>query len=146
MFLTEEGLIQSKQPETYQIVSKKHRKNPKNRPKKKHPIIRGIFKTILVALLIIILLVLILGGFAIYKLYEVVKDVKITRSDLVIKHENSVIRDIKGNELGTLNGDENRVIITLEDMPEYLPKAFISIEDERFYEHKGVDIKRRLHF
>ena len=27
-------------------------------------------------------------------------------------------------------------------MPEYLPKAFISIEDERFYEHKGVDIKR----
>lgn len=27
-------------------------------------------------------------------------------------------------------------------MPEYLPKAFIAIEDERFYEHHGVDIKR----
>jgi len=27
-------------------------------------------------------------------------------------------------------------------MPEYLPKAFISIEDERFYEHDGIDIKR----
>lgn len=27
-------------------------------------------------------------------------------------------------------------------MPEYLPKAFIAIEDKRFYEHKGIDIKR----
>ena len=144
MFLTEEGLIQSKEPEIYQIVSKKHRKNPKNKRKKKHPIIRGIFKTILVLILIIILLVLACGGFAIYKLYEVAKDVKISKEDLVIKNENSIIRDIKGNELGTLNGDENRVIITLEDMPKYLPKAFISIEDERFYEHQGVDIKRTL--
>ena len=29
-------------------------------------------------------------------------------------------------------------------MPDYLPKAFISIEDERFYQHEGVDIKRTL--
>ena len=27
-------------------------------------------------------------------------------------------------------------------MSPYIPKAYISIEDERFYEHKGVDIKR----
>ena len=29
-------------------------------------------------------------------------------------------------------------------MSQYLPKAFVAIEDERFYEHSGVDIKRTL--
>ena len=29
-----------------------------------------------------------------------------------------------------------------EEMSPYLPKAFIAIEDKRFYEHHGVDIKR----
>jgi len=144
MFLTEDGLIQSKEPETYQIVKKKHNKSPKNKRRRKHPIIVGIFKTILTLILIVILIVLVCVGFATYKLYEIVKDVNITKEDLVIKNENSIIRDIKGNQIGTLNGDENRVIITLEDMPNYLPKAFISIEDERFYEHGGVDIKRTL--
>lgn len=27
-------------------------------------------------------------------------------------------------------------------MPEYLPEAYIAIEDKRFYSHNGVDIKR----
>lgn len=27
-------------------------------------------------------------------------------------------------------------------MNKYLPKAFVAIEDERFYEHHGVDLKR----
>jgi len=144
MFLTEEGKLQSKEPETYQVVTKKHKKSPNKSHKKKHPIIRGIFKTIFILILITILLILAAGGFVAYKLYEVAKDVTIDKQDLVIKYENSVIKDIKGNEIGKLNGDENRVIISLSDMPKYLPMAFISIEDERFYEHQGVDIKRTL--
>ena len=27
-------------------------------------------------------------------------------------------------------------------MSEYLPKAYVAIEDERFYKHHGVDFKR----
>ena len=140
MFLTEEGQIQSNEPQTYQIISKKNNK----KPKKRHPIIRGIFKTFLILILAILILLLLGGGFAAYKIYGIIKDAKLSKNDLAIKYENSVVKDMQGNTLAVLNGDENRISISLEDMSEYLPKAFISIEDERFYEHKGVDIKRTL--
>ncbi|MDE6723572.1 MAG: penicillin-binding protein, partial [Eubacterium sp.] len=42
-------------------------------------------------------------------------------------------------ELTRLHGDENRIWVNIEDMSEYLPKAFVSIEDKRFKEHNGVD-------
>ena len=61
------------------------------------------------------------------------------------KFEKVVYMPVKaenGEVIGTLSGDENRKIVTFDDMPEYLPKAFIAIEDKRFYEHNGVDIKR----
>ena len=139
MFLKDGEFLQSEEPETYQIISKKN--NNRNR-KKKHPILRGILKTIFILMLIAIIFVLIVGGFATYKVYEIAKDAKLSKNDLAIKYENSVVKDMKGNTLAVLNGDENRVSISIEDMSEYLPKAFISIEDERFYEHNGVDIKR----
>ena len=60
----------------------------------------------------------------------------------IIKNINGTVLDKDGNIIATLSGAENRKIVSTEDMPEYLPKAFIAIEDKRFYEHKGIDIKR----
>ena len=42
-------------------------------------------------------------------------------------------------ELTKLHGEENRVWVDMEDMSEWMPKAFVAIEDSRFYKHKGVD-------
>ena len=42
-------------------------------------------------------------------------------------------------ELTRLHGEENRIWVNLEDMSEYLPKAVIAIEDQRFRKHHGVD-------
>ena len=42
-------------------------------------------------------------------------------------------------ELTKLHGEKNRVWVDLEDMSEWMGKAFIAIEDKRFNEHKGVD-------
>ena len=69
-------------------------------------------------------------------------DFKITKDELIIKSENSTVYDSEGNLLATINGDEKRKIVTLSEMNEYLPKAYVAIEDERFYNHNGVDIKR----
>ncbi len=71
-------------------------------------------------------------------------DFKITKEDLIIENMNTVVLDKDGNEIANLSGEENRTVVSKEEMPDYLPKAFVSIEDERFYQHHGVDIKRTL--
>ena len=72
-------------------------------------------------------------------------DFTITKEDLIIGTSNSVVLDKDGNIIATLSGDEKREIVSLSDMPSYLPEAFIAIEDERFREHHGVDIQRTLY-
>ena len=43
------------------------------------------------------------------------------------------------HELISLTGKENRVWVNYEDIPKYMEQAVVSIEDKRFYDHKGVD-------
>ena len=69
-------------------------------------------------------------------------DFEITKEELQIGTANSVVVDQNGAVIANLSGDEKRKIITLEDMSQYLPKAYVAIEDERFYSHSGVDFKR----
>ncbi len=45
-------------------------------------------------------------------------------------------------EITRLHGEENRIWLSLDEMNPNLLNAFISIEDERFYSHHGVDWKR----
>lgn len=47
-------------------------------------------------------------------------------------------------EITRLHGEENRIWLDLEDMNDHLANAFISIEDERFNKHHGVDWKRTI--
>lgn len=38
-----------------------------------------------------------------------------------------------------IRGEGNSAMVTLREMPGFLPKAFIAIEDRRFYQHRGID-------
>lgn len=54
----------------------------------------------------------------------------------------SVVLDDAGNETATLVASgSNRVYVTLDEIPLDMQHAFVAIEDERFYEHNGIDIK-----
>lgn len=54
----------------------------------------------------------------------------------------SVVLDDQGNEIATLVASgSNRVYVTLDEIPVDMQHAFVAIEDERFYEHNGIDIK-----
>jgi len=48
------------------------------------------------------------------------------------------IVDDGGRVLAT-RGDSGGAVLSLKELPPYLPKAFVAIEDRRFYEHFGVD-------
>lgn len=54
----------------------------------------------------------------------------------------SFVYDSEGNEIASLYGEENRVNVSYDKLPKYLVDAVVSIEDERFWEHGGVDVKR----
>nr|WP_325233038.1 transglycosylase domain-containing protein [uncultured Oscillibacter sp.] len=47
-------------------------------------------------------------------------------------------------ELQSVHGAENRILVEFKDMSPYLWQAAVSIEDERFFKHQGVDWKRTL--
>ena len=53
------------------------------------------------------------------------------------------ILDRDGGALATLY-TENRVTITLKQVPKVAQNALIAIEDSRFYEHSGIDVKGTL--
>lgn len=54
------------------------------------------------------------------------------------------VQNEKGDweEYQRLHGAENRIWVGIDKVPQYLKDAFISIEDERFETHSGVDWKR----
>lgn len=52
------------------------------------------------------------------------------------------IYDKDGELIETLIGaGSNREYVTIEQIPDVLEECFIAIEDERFYEHSGIDVK-----
>ncbi len=51
----------------------------------------------------------------------------------------SVIYDRNGTEIGRIYEDENRELVTLDEVPYHLIQALIAVEDSRFLQHKGVD-------
>ncbi len=136
--------IDKKQKKEAKLQAKKEKKAKKEEKRKKHRILKFFIKFFLI-IIIILLLALIAGmwGFAGLLLgWYGNEDIQMSKEDLEIKVSNSVIVDQNGTVLADLSGDEKRKIITLEDMADDLPNAYIAIEDERFYEHSGVDFKR----
>ena len=64
---------------------------------------------------------------------------------LTLRRNSSIVyidENGKEVELQKLKMEENRVWVDIEETPEYLQKAFVAIEDERFYVHKGFDLPR----
>ena len=128
-----------KEKNTKNANNKIIKKDAKMKFKDKHPKLAIALKILLV---LIIVLVVVGAGVIIGLIYGFFgDDLKIDLSKLTMI-ENTVIVDSNENVIAELNGNESRKIITLDEMSPYLPKAYIAIEDERFYQHHGVDLKR----
>ena len=96
-------------------------------------------KVIIKRVIISIIAIIILGfgiwfGVSSYKWKNLVTDMFV--------NENSVVKDTDGNIIATLGSERKKEKISFSEMPDNLKNAYVAIEDERFYSHHGVDIKR----
>lgn len=53
----------------------------------------------------------------------------------------SILYDANGRRFGELTPIRHEVV-KLESLPAHVPQAFVAVEDKRFYEHNGVDLRR----
>ncbi|MGH2790990.1 MAG: transglycosylase domain-containing protein [Actinomycetota bacterium] len=72
-----------------------------------------------------------------------VKDIpELTKRDLRFgPPESSKLYAVDGTLIRTFHGEQNRTVVALKKIPQHVLDAVISIEDQRFYEHDGVDLK-----
>ena len=59
-------------------------------------------------------------------------------------NESSLVFDAHGRLITRLEAEENRENVRLSELPGHLLDAVIAIEDDRFWDHKGVDVKAIL--
>jgi len=57
--------------------------------------------------------------------------VPMPQASLVLARDGSLIGEI---------GKEIRINVQIGSLPKYLPRAFVAVEDHRFYQHDGVDV------
>ncbi|MBO5283636.1 MAG: transglycosylase domain-containing protein [Lachnospiraceae bacterium] len=70
---------------------------------------------------------------------------EISPSDVAPVGAATFVYDCEGNKLDELIAvNSNRIIVTQDKIPENLAHAFVAIEDERFYQHNGIDYKGLL--
>ena len=110
------------------------KKNNKNTQKKS---IKSFFIKLFISIFIIGLIVGIC--FLCFKLYTFQSLAK-----EMFNNSPSTVYDSNKKTIAQIGSERNRENVELSEIPEQLKNAYISIEDQRFYSHHGVDIKRTL--
>ncbi|MGN0439044.1 MAG: transglycosylase domain-containing protein [Lachnospiraceae bacterium] len=67
-------------------------------------------------------------------------DISDIKESVQLQNFQTVIYDANGKELTTLStANSNRVYVEYDEIPDTMINAFVAIEDERFWEHNGID-------
>ena len=109
---------------------------------KKDSKLKKIFKKIFLTFLIfIVILITSVSGYA----FAVIKSAPDLDVNAILEpSETTTLYDDKGNFITNYVTTSQRYVIDSSEIPKNLKNAYVSIEDERFYEHKGIDVKRIL--
>ena len=95
-----------------------------------------------------VLLVLLITGllftciFAYYVKTCLTPELDLSLEDYQLSEASTIwYQDVSGawQQAVNIGGEQRRIWVEYEDIPEYMEEALIAIEDKRFYEHKGVD-------
>lgn len=75
----------------------------------------------------------------IFTFFVITKDAKLDKTKLVNMNTIITCYDKNFEVIDTLSN--NTTVTTIDKIPNYVQKAFVSIEDKRFYSHNGIDKK-----
>ena len=121
-------------------VEKKQKALVSKLPRNKKKLTVSLFKAMLVLFLAIIVLGIGAGFGALKGILDDTPEVN--AKDLIPKGYQTTLYDQDGKELKVLASfDANREYVYYDDIPENLVNAFIAIEDQRFWEHNGIDVQ-----
>ena len=118
-------------------ISKKSKKQNEKKKEKTQEQIKRKKKRIIIILLLLILVII---GLGIYTAISINNWKKIVQE--MSKNETSIVKDTDGNTIAEIGGEKAKNKISASEIPNNLKNAYVAIEDERFYKHHGVDIKR----
>ena len=100
--------------------------------------------TVIKVLLTFTVIVLIIGGAGLLGIAKGILDSApdISEVDVIPTGYSTTVLSNDGQELATLVGSgANREYVTLDQIPLHMQQAFVAIEDERFFEHNGIDLQ-----
>lgn len=127
-------------PRTH-VQSRPHpNKKPRKKTKKKRP--KRVFRGICYGLLFCFLAIFVVA--AGYGLAIIKTTPPLDVEEVLSLNQASSLYDRNGDFMDNLHTDEERYVIESDEMPNNLKNAFVAIEDERFYKHSGIDVKRIL--
>lgn len=119
--------------------SRSTRSNPRKKKRRKRKSGGGFFKVLLAIGVIIGFAVV---GAGLGTVFGILNGTDmINTQDVTPESYTSIIFDANGQEFDKLHGDENREYVKLAQIAPYMQKAVIAIEDERFYDHNGIDFR-----
>lgn len=119
----------SKDKKEFKKIENKKEKTPEQIKRKK--------KIKIFILVLIVILTLYIGistAISLNKFKKLIKDMSV--------NENSIVIDSDGNTIAEIGSEKTKEKIKAEEIPSNLKNAYVAIEDERYYKHGGIDVKR----
>ena len=125
------------------------------RKSSRHPVltaIGGFFSAagtaILCMILILVITVCIVAtALTVYVMQFAESSFDVDLTDVELSYSSFIYAKDANNQdvlLKQISSDESRIWVEIEDIPQHVLDAFVAVEDERYFEHDGVDWKRTL--
>lgn len=128
--------------------SKRQKKNLSKGQRIARTILSSVGKVLLTTTLVLIITGCIVGtALTIYVMQFIDTQDPIDLKNLDLSYTTIIYgKDAEGNdkEVQRLHRAENRIWVDLKDIPDYMQAAVVYSEDERFYDHDGIDFRRTV--
>ncbi|MBQ1825791.1 MAG: transglycosylase domain-containing protein, partial [Firmicutes bacterium] len=119
-----------------QTQTSSNRKKKVKKKKKRHILLKIFAALVILALIGCIAVVIYVGN--------IIKDTPDIETDDIysLLSQTSTVYDSTGQVIDNIFGDQDRTIVTIDQIPEHVQNAFIALEDKTFRKHHGFNFIR----